>query len=87
MGTFGRTWEALGVQSGALGAFFGIQVSSGIFDRLLSQIYQKLGRVRPSPAGCAVPAEGGEASPPSLPGPCEFKQPSYTPLSPLDEVR
>ena len=38
MGTFGRTWEALGVQSGALGAFFGIQVSSWIFDRLLSQI-------------------------------------------------
>ena len=37
-------------------------------------------------AGCAVPAEGG-ASPPSLPGPCEFKPPFYTPLSPLDEVR
>ena len=38
-------------------------------------------------AGRAVPAEGGEASPPSLQGPCEFKQPFYTPLSPLDEVR
>ena len=50
MGTFGRTWEALGVQSGALGAFVGIQVSSGILDRLFESNFE---------VTCACSAESG----------------------------
>ncbi len=66
MGALGRTWEALGVQSGALGALLDIKVSSWISECLFERLgAAQVGRGIRS-AGRAVPAEGGEALPPSF---------------------
>ena len=46
MGALGRTWEALGVQSGALGALLDIKVSSWISECLFERLTEVEGLVR-----------------------------------------